>query len=336
MEQQFAEMLARHSQAAKAPGIAVKPVQAVPMGGGMPAAPPQRGSSLLSKILRMGAVLILTAAAAAVAYFVVRRFLLPAPAQEACSPARRVRLNSSDREAALEKFRALQEKYNCPAKHTAAQEPDKGAAEEPKEAVQEADPADADDADDDYDDYDDESEEPSGAPAEAADPNFTSLKIGWRTCPVDPFLCANTKNLSHFQLSSEIKQHVVAPLIAHVPRETERDPQRRLRPDHLRRYRHMKYTDFALEHVNVTTGQGEAAVSTGQMTFSCPAPATSSTTASWSSPRPGQRDDPQQRPAASSTGWCTIPPILVAEMAMPLWTLHPAAPTVTFIGLTRP
>ena len=35
------------------------------------------------------------------------------------------------------------------------------------------------------------------------------------------------------------------------------------------RYRYMKYTDFALEHVNVTTGQGETAVS-GQMTSSFP------------------------------------------------------------------
>ena len=62
----------------------------------------------------------------------------------------------------------------------------------------------------------------------------------------------------------------VAPLIQLMSRGKQNDILNENPQITFWRYRHMKYTDFALEHINVTNGNGESSVALGPMTFDLP------------------------------------------------------------------
>lgn len=62
----------------------------------------------------------------------------------------------------------------------------------------------------------------------------------------------------------------VAPLIQLMSRGKQNDILNENPQITFWRYRHMKYTDFALEHVNVTNGNGESSVALGPMSFDLP------------------------------------------------------------------
>lgn len=138
MEEQFARMLSRHGKRPSVPP---------------PAFAAGQGDSFLSKCAKFALVVVLAAATAAAAYYLMRKYLLKPEQEEeaAASPVGRPRLTSSEREECSRKFKALQQKYNSPARKPQKQEEEQAeeesqapvpppAPEEPTQFVQQEEP----------------------------------------------------------------------------------------------------------------------------------------------------------------------------------------------------